>query len=61
MSPDIIKDTGAFTVNTLSMGIKTAAGTGAAQGTLNVGGGTFTVNAPSPSARRRQRAPPRPP
>ena len=37
-------DAGTFTVNTLSMGIKTAAGTGQAQATLNVGGGSFNVN-----------------
>jgi autotransporter-associated beta strand protein len=37
-------DTGTFSVNTITMGIKTAAGTGPAAGTINVGGGSFTVN-----------------
>lgn len=37
-------DAGTFTVATVNMAPKTAAGTGNAVATLNVGGGTFTVN-----------------
>ena len=37
-------DAGTFTVGTLNMGLKTGASTGPATGTLNVGGGAFTVN-----------------
>ena len=37
-------DAGTTTVGTLNMGLKTGASTGTATGTLNVGGGTFTVN-----------------
>ena len=37
-------DAGTFTVGTLNMGLKTGASTGTAAGTLNVGGGSFTVN-----------------
>ncbi|MEA3207689.1 MAG: hypothetical protein QOE70_746 [Chthoniobacter sp.] len=37
-------DTGTFSVNTLSMGIKTAGSTGSAVAALNVSGGAFTVN-----------------
>jgi fibronectin-binding autotransporter adhesin len=37
-------DTGTFDVNTVNMGIKSGASTGTARGTLNVGGGSFTVN-----------------
>ena len=40
-------NSGSFTVNTLSMGIRTGGGTGPATGTLTVGGGVFTLNAGS--------------
>ena len=37
-------DTGTFTVNTITMAAKSGAGTGAANASLNIGGGSFTVN-----------------
>ena len=37
-------DTGTFSVTTLNMAPKTGAGTGNANATLNIGGGSFTVN-----------------
>jgi autotransporter-associated beta strand protein len=37
-------DAGAFDVNTLNLAPKSGAGTGTARATVNIGGGTFTVN-----------------